>query len=39
MPQARWAGFFIVWISLVILVIDMLRHAKRSRTARAAELI
>ncbi len=39
MPQARWAGFFIVWISLVILVVDMLRHAKRSRTARAAELI
>lgn len=39
MPEARWAGFFIVWISLVILVIDMLRHAKRSRTARAAELI
>jgi len=39
MPQARWVGFFIVWISLVILVIDMLRHAKRSRTARAAELI
>lgn len=39
MPEARWAGFFIVWISLVILVVDMLRHAKRSRTARAAELI
>jgi chloramphenicol-sensitive protein RarD len=39
MPEARWAGFFIVWISLVILVIDMLRHANRSRLARAAELI
>jgi chloramphenicol-sensitive protein RarD len=39
MPEARWAGFFIVWISLVILVFDMLRHAKRSRAERAAELI
>lgn len=39
MPEARWAGFFIVWISLVVLVIDMLRHANRARLARAAELI
>jgi len=39
MPEARWAGFLIVWISLVVLVIDMLRHANRARLARAAELI
>jgi len=29
----------IVWVALIILSIDMLRNARRSRSARAAELV
>ncbi|MFB2582566.1 EamA family transporter RarD [Herbiconiux sp. P15] len=36
MPIERWAGFVIVWIALVILVVDMVRAAGRSRGANAA---
>ena len=39
MPPSRWIGFFIVWIALVILSVDMVRNAQRSRSARAAELV
>lgn len=39
MPETRWAGFFIVWVALIILITDMLRNAKRARIARAAELV
>ena len=39
MPPTRWIGFIIVWVALVILTIDMLRHARSSRLARAAELV
>jgi chloramphenicol-sensitive protein RarD len=39
MPATRWIGFVIVWIALVILSVDMLRNAQRSRSARAEELV
>lgn len=39
MPAGRWVGFVIVWVALVILTVDMLRNAQRSRLARAAELV
>ena len=39
MPATRWIGFVIVWVALVILSIDMLRNAQRSRSARAAEIV
>lgn len=39
MPPGRWIGFFIVWVALVILSVDMVRNAQRSRSARAAELV
>ncbi|AKU17915.1 EamA family transporter RarD [Luteipulveratus mongoliensis] len=35
MPASRWIGFGIVWIALVLLTIDTLRSATRSRRARA----
>ncbi|MFB2596800.1 EamA family transporter RarD [Herbiconiux sp. P17] len=34
MPPARWAGFAIVWLSLAILVVDMVR-ASRTRAAES----
>ncbi|GCD99948.1 EamA family transporter RarD [Embleya hyalina] len=42
MPAARWAGFGLVWIALVILTFDAIRQSRRERvavppTARAAE--
>lgn len=38
MPTARWIGFGIVWIALVLLTIDSLANSTRSRRlARAAE--
>jgi chloramphenicol-sensitive protein RarD len=37
MPPVRWAGFFIIWIALIVLTTDMLRHGKANRLARAAE--
>lgn len=36
MPPERWAGFVIVWVALVILVIDMVRAAGRARGAASA---
>lgn len=36
MPPERWLGFAIVWLALVILSIDMLRHGIRQRSAAAA---
>jgi chloramphenicol-sensitive protein RarD len=33
MPLARWIGFALVWIALVILTIDMLRSFRASRIA------
>jgi chloramphenicol-sensitive protein RarD len=38
MPPARWAGFALVWLALVVLTLDTLRTATRRRVAaRAAE--
>lgn len=36
MPPARWAGFAIVWVALVILSFDGLRHGTRQRAAALA---
>ncbi|GAA4778017.1 EamA family transporter RarD [Microbacterium gilvum] len=35
MPVERWIGFAIVWVALVVLTVDMVRHARRSRRAVA----
>jgi chloramphenicol-sensitive protein RarD len=37
MPESRWIGFIIIWIALVILTVDMLRHGNARRLARAAD--
>lgn len=37
MSPARWIGFFAVWIALVLLVIEMVRIAHRTRRIRALE--
>jgi chloramphenicol-sensitive protein RarD len=38
MSPARWAGFGLVWVALVVLTVDSLRAASRRRTAaRTAE--
>jgi chloramphenicol-sensitive protein RarD len=38
MSPARWAGFGLVWVALVVLTVDTLRAASRRRTAaRVAE--
>ncbi|MBD7958525.1 EamA family transporter RarD [Microbacterium sp. Sa4CUA7] len=31
MPPERWAGFALVWVALILLTVDSLRHARRSR--------
>lgn len=31
MPPERWIGFGVVWISLVILMIDLIRHGRAAR--------
>jgi chloramphenicol-sensitive protein RarD len=33
MPPARWIGFGLVWIALVLLTVDSLRSVRRARTA------
>lgn len=33
MPLERWVGFGLVWLALVVLSVDSLRHARRSRAA------
>lgn len=33
MPIERWIGFALVWVALVLLSVDSLRHARRARTA------
>ena len=38
MTTARWVGFGIVWVALILLTIDSLRAARRRRlTAAEAE--
>ncbi|WP_431801974.1 EamA family transporter RarD [Microbacterium sp. bgisy203] len=34
MPLERWIGFGLVWVALVILTIDSLRHSRRGRGTR-----
>ena len=38
MSTARWTGFAIVWLALVVLTVDTLRHRTGLARARAAEL-
>lgn len=35
MPLERWIGFGLVWLALVVLMADTLRHARRSRAGDA----
>ena len=36
MPPARWWGFGLVWVALLVLTVDGLRHARRPGSTRAA---
>jgi chloramphenicol-sensitive protein RarD len=38
MPPSRWIGFGLVWLALVALTTDVLRAARRNRSAQLAEL-
>jgi chloramphenicol-sensitive protein RarD len=38
MPAARWAGFVLVWVALVVFTTDGVRHHRR-QLARAAEAV
>jgi len=33
MPFARWVGFAIVWLALIVLIVDMLRSSRADRRA------
>ncbi len=35
MPLERWIGFGLVWVALIVLTVDSLRHVRRTRAARA----
>ena len=37
MSASRWAGIIIIWVALIVLTVDMLRHGNANRLARAAE--
>ncbi|WP_043682668.1 EamA family transporter RarD [Streptomyces xylophagus] len=39
MPPARWAGFALVWLALVLLTTDAWRTARRGRAAAAAAVL
>lgn len=39
MPIERWVGFGLVWVALVLLSVDSLRHARRARVADVGDLI
>jgi chloramphenicol-sensitive protein RarD len=38
MPPARWVGFIIVWVALIIFTIDALRHGRSSPPSTVDEL-
>ena len=38
MPLERWIGFGLVWLALIVLTVDSLLHARRSRLAAASVL-
>ena len=39
MPTERWIGFALVWVALIVLTIDSVRHARRTAAASAPELV
>lgn len=39
MPPARWAGFGLVWVALVIVTVDSWRRSRASAAARAAIVV
>lgn len=39
MPTERWIGFGLVWVALIVLTFDSVRHARRAATASAPELV
>jgi chloramphenicol-sensitive protein RarD len=39
MPPARWAGFALVWLALVIFTLDGVRSAGRQRASRPPKLV
>jgi chloramphenicol-sensitive protein RarD len=39
MPAGRWIGFGLVWLALVLLTAESLRHHRRAQLARAAEAL
>jgi chloramphenicol-sensitive protein RarD len=39
MTTGRWIGFAIVWVALILLTVDSLRSARRSRRERADERV
>ena len=36
MPLERWIGFGLVWVALIVLTVDSLLHARRTRAAAAS---
>jgi chloramphenicol-sensitive protein RarD len=38
MPPARLGGFCLVWVALVLLTVDGVRHQRRARTVAAGRL-
>jgi chloramphenicol-sensitive protein RarD len=39
MPPERWAGFAVVWVAVLVLVVDMARAARGSRPSGAADVV
>ncbi|MGA1837548.1 EamA family transporter RarD [Herbiconiux sp. 11R-BC] len=39
MPPERWVGFAIVWVATLLLVVDMVRSARRPRSASVASAV
>lgn len=37
MPPERWAGFFVVWAAVVLMIADAVLAGRRRRRDRAAE--
>ncbi len=38
MPPERWAGFALVWVALVVLTVEAIRHRRRSRRPQPAPM-
>ncbi|WP_217183011.1 EamA family transporter RarD [Streptomyces sp. AC495_CC817] len=39
MPPARWVGFILVWIAIIVFVVDLLLAARRGRRTAQVELV